>query len=153
MGNEKAIVKIPLTSLEKVGNQISVVDKILSRGQLRISPTRSTPEVLLDKEGIIRISGRSIPYDTLSFFKPIEEWLNEYLNNPSDITHVDFNLEIINDDSCKFFNFIIRKITYVTLKNKKFIINWYYEEGNEDILEIGESFSLDINVPFNFVRI
>jgi hypothetical protein len=41
----------------------------------------------------------------------------------------------------------------VTLKNKKFVVNWYYEEGDEDILERGEYFSSVLDIPFNFFMI
>jgi len=41
----------------------------------------------------------------------------------------------------------------VHLKHKKFIINWFYEEGDEDILERGEYFSSILNIPFNFIRL
>ncbi len=153
MGKDKVIVKISSTSLERVSSQISIVDKILSRRQVRISPTRSTPEVLLDIEGIIRIRGRSIPDDALYFFKPIENWVSEYISNPAEVTCIDINLEIINADSKKFLVHIIQKITYVSLKHKKFIFNWYYEEGNEEILETGESLSSGVDVPFNFIKI
>jgi hypothetical protein len=39
------------------------------------------------------------------------------------------------------------------LKHKKFIINWYYEEGDEDILERGEYFSSILDVPVNIIKI
>jgi hypothetical protein len=37
--------------------------------------------------------------------------------------------------------------------NKKYSINWYYEEGDEDILEKGEDISSALNIPFNFIMI
>jgi hypothetical protein len=48
---------------------------------------------------------------------------------------------------------ILKKITYIRLKNKKFIVNWYYEEGDEDILEQGEYISSVLDIPFNFIKI
>jgi hypothetical protein len=48
---------------------------------------------------------------------------------------------------------LFQKLSRVQLKNKKYIINWYYEEGDEDILERGEYFSSVLNIPFNFIRI
>ena len=37
--------------------------------------------------------------------------------------------------------------------DKKYIINWYYEEGDEDILEKGEYISSVLNIPFNYIMI
>jgi hypothetical protein len=153
MEKGKSIVKVQSNSLGKVTNQISLVSRILSKKQKRISATRRTPEVILDKEGIIKMRGRSIPDDALAFFKPIEEWVNEYIGNPADITYVDFNFEIIHSDSSKYLVTIIQKISLVVLKHKKFKINWYYEDGKEEILEIGKYLAEVLDIPFNLIKI
>jgi hypothetical protein len=62
-------------------------------------------------------------------------------------------LEYFNSASAKVFIQLLQKLTYVKLKNKKLIFNWYYEEGDEDILERGEYFASVLDVPFNFIRI
>ena len=66
-----------------------------------------------------------------------------------------FNLDISDGSFRTMFSFlfIMQKITYVALKNKKFIFNCYYEDGNEDMLERGEYFSSILDVPFNFIKI
>ena len=120
---------------------------------LRIPHTKNTPEVLLSTEGRIRIRGRSIHENATEFYTPVEEWISSYILEPAGITVVDLSLEYFNSASAKVFVHILQKITYVTLKNKKFIINWYYEDGDEDILERGEYFANILDVPFNFVRI
>jgi hypothetical protein len=121
--------------------------------ELRISPTKNTPEVLLNPEGIIRIKGRSIHENVTDFFEPIEDWISEYITVPADLTSVDLNLEYFNSASAKVFIHILQKVTYVTLKHKKFIFNWYYEEGDEDILERGEYFASILDVRFNFIKL
>jgi hypothetical protein len=121
--------------------------------ELRISPTKNTPEVILNPEGIIRIKGRSIHENVTDFFEPVEDWISEYIKAPSEITSVDMNLEYFNSASAKVFIHILQKITYVTLKHKKFIFNWYYEDGDEDILERGEYFASILDVKFNFIKL
>ncbi len=121
--------------------------------ELRISPTKNTPEIILNPEGIIRIKGRSIHENVTDFFEPVEDWISEYITVPADITSVDLDLEYFNSASAKVFIHILQKITYVTLKHKKFIFNWYYEEGDEDILERGEYFASVLDVRFNFIKL
>jgi hypothetical protein len=121
--------------------------------ELRISPTKNTPEIILNPEGIIRIKGRSIHENVTDFFEPIEDWISEYITVPAEITSVDMNLEYFNSASAKVFIHILQKITYVTLKHKKFIFNWYYEDGDEDILERGEYFASILDVKINFIKI
>jgi hypothetical protein len=119
--------------------------------ELKISATKSSPEVILNPEGVIKIRGRSIHENIIDFYKPVEEWVIEYIKVPADITCVDINLEYFNSASAKLLIQLFQKISHVQLKNKKFIINWYYEEGDEDILECGEYLSSVLNFPFNFI--
>jgi hypothetical protein len=121
--------------------------------ELRISPTKTTPEIILNPKGMIRIRGRSIHENVIDFFTPVEDWISAYINIPAEVTCVDINLEYFNSASAKVFIHLMQKITYVTLKHKKFIFNWYYEVGDEDILERGEYFSSVLDVPFNFIKI
>ncbi len=121
--------------------------------ELRISPSKNTPEIFLSPEGAIRIRGRSIHENVADIFMPVEEWVSEYIRDPAEVTSVDMHLEYFNSASAKVFIHLLQKITYVTLKHKKYIFNWYYEVGDEDILERGEYFSSILDVPFNFIKI
>jgi hypothetical protein len=121
--------------------------------ELRISPTKNTPEIILNPEGIIRIKGRSIHENVTEFFDPVEDWISEYITVPAEVTSVDLNLEYFNSASAKVFIHILQKITYVTLKHKKFIFNWYYEDGDDDILERGEYFASVLDVKINFIKL
>ncbi len=120
--------------------------------ELRIEATKSSPEILLNPGGMIRIRGRSIHENTLDFYKPVEDWINSYVIDPAEVTCIDMNLEYFNSASAKFMIQLFQKISRVRLKNKKFIVNWYYEEGDEDIYERGEYFSSVLNMPFNFIK-
>lgn len=121
--------------------------------ELRISPTKNTPEIILNPEGIIRIKGRSIHENVTDFFEPIEDWISGYIETPADLTCVDLNLEYFNSASAKVFIHLLQKITYVSLKHKKFTFNWYYEDGDDDILERGEYFASVLDVRFNFIKL
>jgi hypothetical protein len=121
--------------------------------ELRIAPTKNTPEIILNPEGIIKIKGRSIHENVTDFFTPVENWITGYILAPADITYVDLNLEYFNSASAKVLIHLLQKITYVSLKHKKFIFNWYFEDGDEDIFERGEYFSSVLDVPFNFIKL
>jgi hypothetical protein len=127
----------------------------LSIDQQNISASSSTPEVLLDPEGKIRFSGRLISENAEDFFHPIEEWISEYFVDPAEITSIEICLEYINSTGTKYLLDIIHKITLVHLgkNSEKFIVNWYYNDDDEDILDKGKIFSSSLDVPFNFIRI
>ena len=123
--------------------------------QQLISPPKNTPEVILDPKGIIKLKGRLIPENAENFFNPIGEWINDYFKNPPDNITVEICIEYINSAGTMYLLDIIHKITYIHLQKntKKFIINWYYKDEDEDMLEKGRFFSSDLKVPFNFIKI
>ena len=118
----------------------------------KILSTNNTPEIILNPDGIIKISGRSMSENLREFYKPIENWVDSYICNPADLTCIDFCLEYSSGTNSIIFS-ILKKIKYIRLKNKKLIVNWYYEEGDEDIFEQGEYLSSVLDIPFNFIKI
>jgi hypothetical protein len=102
---------------------------------------------------MIIIVGRSMFADVNDFTKQVEVWIEEYICDPADITCVDFHLEYLSTNNQKFYITLLRNIEPIKLKNKKYIINWYYEEGDEDILEKGEYISSVVQIPLNFIII
>jgi len=138
-----------------MGLQISIKINTLNINQQIIPLTKNTPEVILDPKGIIKLTGRLIPENAEDFFNPIEEWINEYFKNPADITTVEIRLEYINSTGTTYLLDIIHKITYIHLQKntKKFVINWYYKDDDEDMLEKGTFFSSVLNIPFNLIKI
>ena len=50
---------------------------------LFIKETNRTPEVIFDLDKMdFRISGKAIPEDSIDFFSPIFDWMEEYLKDP-----------------------------------------------------------------------
>ena len=121
--------------------------------ELKIAPTKTSPEIILSPDGLVKIKGRSIHENVAEFYSPVEKWLIEYIKTPADVTCVDMNLEYFNSASAKVFIHLLEKIKHVSLKDKKYVVNWYYEAGDEDILERGEYFSSILDIPFSFFRI
>ena len=119
----------------------------------KIISTKSTPEIILNPEGRIKISGRSMFENVSEFSEQIEDWIDEYLLNPAELTSVDIYLEYFNIINFKNYYNLLKKIESLKLMDKKYIINWYYEEGDEDILEKGEYISSVLNIPFNYIMI
>ena len=121
--------------------------------ELRIKPTRNTPEIILTPEGQIVIKGRSISENANGFFAPVDIWITNYVKTPAKVTRVDLNLEYFNSASAKILIYLLQKVTLFSLKNKKAIINWYFEDGDDDILERGQFFASVLKMEFNFIKI
>ncbi len=117
----------------------------------KIEATESTPEVVLDPNGVIRIKGRSMAKNAAGFYSQIEKWIDLYINNPADLTCICFYLEYLNSANSSVLITLLRKISHLKLTNKQLVINWYYEEDDEDILAHGEKISLVVDIPVNLI--
>jgi len=121
--------------------------------RIHILPTDKTPEVILDPDGIIKIKGRYLVLNNTEVPEQIKSWIEDYLLNPSESTVVIISLEYLNSFGTKILTSTLREISKVILYNKKFTIQWYYDDDDEDILERGEYISETLNMPIKFIKI
>ncbi len=121
---------------------------------LIIEGTPKTPNVNFDiSKGILAIKGRSIPENSIEFYKPLVDWLEEYAQNPSSKTQVNVHLEYFNTSSSKCILDVFKKLEAIHKNKYEVQINWYYEEDDEDMLEAGEDYESIIRVPFKMIEI
>lgn len=121
---------------------------------ISIEGTAKTPTVTSDLgKGIIEIKGRSIPENSVEFYKPLVDWLEEYKANPLPKTNVNIQLEYFNTSSSKCILDVFKKLEAIHKGKHEVQINWYYEEDDEDMLEAGEDYESIIRVPFKMVEI
>lgn len=107
-----------------------------------IEQTRSTPEIVLDsKTGKIVISGISNPINAGEIFEPFLKALDEYIEEPADVTVIDMKLVSFNSSTSKWLIYLFRKLVQVgRFTNKSLIINWYYDKDDSDSYESGEGY-------------
>jgi len=116
--------------------------------------TPKTPTVNFNADtGIIELKGRSIPENSIEFYKPLVDWLEEYKENAQPMTKVIIQLEYFNTSSSKCILDVFKKLEAVHKAKNPVEIHWYYEEDDEDMLEAGEDYESIIRVPFKMVEI
>ena len=112
-----------------------------------------TPSINFDGEkGAFLIEGRSIPENSLDFYKPVMGWLDSYINEPQEETKVSIRLEYFNTSSSKCILDIFKKLETIFKRGNKVIINWHYEVDDEDMLEAGEDYQSIVKIPFNMIE-
>jgi len=119
----------------------------------RKEQTKNSPEVILDPGGIIRLKGRSILENAAEFYEPVLEWIDEYVKTPALLTCIDINLEYFNSATAKFIISLIQRTSAVAFRNGRLKVNWYYEDGDEDILARGEYIESVLEVDFSFIKV
>ncbi len=121
-------------------------------GKISIDGTSKTPTVLFDSEnGVMELKGRSIPENSIEFYKPIVESLDDYAKGPKDKTKVEIQLEYFNTSSSKCILDVFKKLE--TLAGTEVKVNWFYEEDDEDMLEAGEDYQAIIDLPFKMIEV
>lgn len=116
--------------------------------QMIIEPTKYSPRVELNPSGSIFIEGRSIIEDPFAFYNPILNWVK---NSTAHALKVEIKLEYLNTSS----SIQIYKLLSTVQENfgeQYASINWYYEEDDEDTLELGKEFESQLNLPFKFYK-
>jgi hypothetical protein len=120
---------------------------------LHLSPAFDTPEINFDPEkGELNISGRCIIENPAVFFKPLYDWLDDYIKQPRPETTLHVNLEYFNTSSSKYILDFLKKIKTVNDNGSKLIVKWEYHHGDEDTCDTGRDFSNILKVPFEFIE-
>ena len=65
--------------------------------------TAKTPTVNFDAStGLLDLRGRSIPENSIEFYKPLIDWVDQYGRNPKPSTRLRVQLEYFNTSSSNF---------------------------------------------------
>jgi len=119
-----------------------------------IEGTPKTPTVHFDSsQGVFKLEGRSIPENSVEFYKPLVDWLDKYKESPLPKTTVEVKLEYFNTSSSKCILDVFKKLELIHKAKNDVEIKWFYEEDDEDMLEAGEDYESIIRVPFEMIEI
>lgn len=122
---------------------------------LVIAGSPKTPSIDFNAEsGKIVLKGRSIPENSIEFYKPLNDWLDNYSTAPVDQTVVDVRLEYFNTSSSKcILDFFKRLELLKSGGSTDVIVNWYFETDDEDMQEAGEDYEAIVNLPFTIIEV
>lgn len=118
-----------------------------------IENTKSTPYIKFGYEQKkLIVNGESYPENSYSFYEPIYKLIDEYFVSFDELT-IDFQLSYINTSSIKCLIILFDKLNEYYDNGKDIVINWKYDEDNGFDYDMGQDFSMDIDIPFNFISI
>jgi hypothetical protein len=131
-------------------NSLTFACTFFDMNDIIIAATTKTPSVKFSSDGYLELRGRSIPENSLDFYKPLFEWVESYVNGAKPETIVHIQLEYFNTASSKCLLDLFRRLENV---GSKVAIHWYYEQDDEDMLEAGEDYEAIVNVPFKMIEV
>ena len=119
--------------------------------RLEIEPTINSPHILLDAEkGKFLIEGKSFPEDTKQFFQSTLDWLREYKSQKPESFVLDCNLFYLSSSSIISVKQILMLLVEYQTTGTKVIVNWHYDEDDDDIKKTGEDYMRISNLKFVF---
>lgn len=128
--------------------------KSIIMDNIKIEGSAKTPTLDFNAStGVFEISGRSIPENSVEFYKPVLEWLDEYTKQPQAKTVANIQLEYFNTSSSKCILDVLKKFEGIAKTGNDIVVNWHYESDDEDMQETGADYQSIIKVPFNLVEI
>ena len=119
-----------------------------------VGPTDSTPYISLNVEkATIEVKGVSIPENTMKFYESFNNWILKYCQNPQPITTVTLGMIYLNSSSSVILTGMIKALNKVVGNGNQVIINWLYEEGDEEMKDLGEMYEEDSPCAFNIIQV
>ena len=118
---------------------------------LKHEGSAKTPVVEFSSNGELFLKGRSIPENSIEFYKPLIEWLESYSESPNSTTVLSVQLEYFNTSSSKCILDVFKKLE--SISGSEITVKWHYEEDDEDMLEAGEDYEAIIDLPFEMIEV
>ena len=114
--------------------------------KLMIPATKYSPMVELNSEGKMIIKGRSILEDPTPFYNEIISYIRTC---PSEKLTLEIRIEYMNTSSSKnVFNLLKAVKDCYNIGDVQ--VKWFYEEDDEDMLEIGKDYESMVRIPIDF---
>ena len=119
---------------------------------LKHEGNRELPSVFCNaKKGLIEISGISISENPREeIYQSLLYWLDRYSKTPKSLTEVNINLHYFNTVSSVCLIDMFRRIKSIhnSSDNNSVVINWFYEEDDEDMVDVIDAFEENLGIPF-----
>ncbi|MCB9186849.1 MAG: DUF1987 domain-containing protein [Flavobacteriales bacterium] len=116
---------------------------------LRIEATEDTPLIDFDMEtGVFKVTGRALPEDAHEFFKPIEEWVQDYVESPLETTTVEMRIDYFNSAATRYIFNLLMCFEDIVDDGGDVKVVWFYKEGDDMIESKGEELSSILELPF-----
>lgn len=121
---------------------------------LQLEGSAKTPSIDFNGDtGVLELRGRSIPENSIEFFKPLNDWLDKYGNAPKSTTSINVKLEYFNTSSSKCILDLFKRLEKLNGNSTEVSVNWYFEKDDEDMEEAGEDYQAIVGLPFKIIEV
>lgn len=118
---------------------------------LHILAGKDTPEIYFGSDiNMFHIEGISYPANPIGFYEPVLMWVHDFLHSEELNSKIEFNFKLnyFNTASMKIFVKLFRIID--NSPSKELVsINWFYDEEDPDMFEMGNRLKQFVKTKFN----
>ncbi len=120
---------------------------------LIIKSTNNTPQINFDIDvSTLLIKGDSYPENAFSFYKPIMEWVEDFVDSKPKKIALELELIYFNSSTSKILYDLLDLFNDLNSSDTKVLVNWYYDKKNLAAFESGEEFQEDYeDLEFNLI--
>ncbi|PIE85990.1 MAG: hypothetical protein CSA05_02735 [Bacteroidia bacterium] len=119
---------------------------------IRVEGRQDTPTIVIDEtKQLVKISGSSFNESAIDLYYQILDWVHKIEKNLEGQLHFEFDYIYINSSTKKMVFVLLNHLEKLFKAGNDILITWYYEEYDDDMLELGEDFAELITMPFNFI--
>ena len=105
------------------------------------------------EENVFQIKGPSFSEDILTIYNPVIKWIEENIPKLEKELTCEFYFTVLNSASHKKIFQILIILNGFADRGKEIKVKWYYDEDDEDIMEMGEDLTELINLPFELIPV
>jgi len=123
---------------------------------LIVENKQNSPLVNFNAEtGVLQIVGRSIPEHPVKFYQPLEDWLDDFLKTNPTSVKLHIFLDYLNTHSTECILLLLKKTKsfLVNHPTSNVLVEWLYEEDDEDMEDLGKDLKSITVLPFQFEKI
>ncbi len=118
---------------------------------LFIKRTKNTPQISFDgKSGVCEISGFAFPNNSSKFWRPVFQWLNEYVEKGNEEITFKFKLSNQNVGTTKAIFGILSLLESYKCKGIRTRAFWYCNDDDMIFKDIWKELTEDLTIP-NFL--
>jgi hypothetical protein len=103
------------------------------------------------ENGVCVISGESFLEDTIEFYDPLVQWLEEYTTQIKNPITFEIKLTYFNTSTSRSILDLLNVLKDYEETGGQVIVNWHYDEDDIDMEEDIEDYMLDTGLEINMI--
>lgn len=103
------------------------------------------------QSGRCEISGESYLEDTVKFYTPLLEWLDQFIETENKPIHFNIKLTYFNTSSSRCILDILNKLKDYEDNDGEVNVTWYYNSEDVDMEEEIEDYAIDTDLDIKMI--